>query len=118
MGRRDGQTALEQELEASRIRLLAGEGPPALLRALQSHFPDLSQNLYIISWVPEQCEDIYDVLVDATMVVHVEAPRPGISQRLLVEEMPLERYEEKHPLRRAGRRRLDTAVRLALQRQP
>ena len=118
MSRRDAQEALDQQLEESRVRLLSGNGPPALLTTLRSVFPDLSDNVYIIHHLPEQGEDIYDVLVDATTVVHVEVPRRGVSQRVVIEEMPLERYREIHsPLSKLNRRRLDAIIRLAWQRR-
>ncbi len=118
MSRRDVQQALEQQLEESRIRLLSGNASPALLETLRTVFPDLSDNVYIVHHLPEQDEDIYDVLVDATTVVHAEVPRTGVSRRLVIEEMPLERYREIHsPLSKLDRRRLDTIIRLAWQRR-
>jgi hypothetical protein len=117
VSRVDAQKELEQQLEKSRILLLSGE-PPGLLSALQNQFRDLSNNLYIISSIPEQCEEIFDVLVDGTTVVHVEIPRPGISQPLLLEPMSLQQYRRLHStLSKLGRRRLEAAVKLAHQRQ-
>jgi hypothetical protein len=117
--RSDAEKALEQELEKTRVTLLTGAGPRGLLRALQSLFPDLSDNVYIIAHVPEQCEDIYDVLVDATTVVHVEIPRAGISQDVVVEEISMKRYWEFHSTRRSlAKRRVDAALLLAWQRRP
>jgi hypothetical protein len=118
MSRRDAQEALDQQLEESRVRLLSGNGPPALLTTLRSVFPDLSDNVYIIEWLPEQGEDIYDVLVDATTVVHVEVPRPGVVQRVVIDQMSLERYREIHSsLSKLDRRRLDAILRLSRQRR-
>ena len=118
MSRRDAREALDKQLEESRVRFLAGNGPPALLTTLRSVFPDLSDNVYIIDHLPEQGEDIYDVLVDATTVVHVEMPRTGVSQRVVIEEMPLERYREIHSsLSKMDRRRLDAILLLAWRRR-
>jgi hypothetical protein len=115
--RDDAQSGEDLALETSRIRLLAGDGPEGLMNALQNRFPDLSDNVFIIAHVPEQGEDLYDVLVDATDIVHVEIPRTGASQPL-IERSSLERYRQMHSAQtKAAKRKLDAAVRLAWQRR-
>jgi hypothetical protein len=103
-----------RELEAGRLRLVSGELSPALLRLLRKHLPEATDNLYLIASIPEQGEDIYDVLVDGRQIIRVEIPRDGVSKFPSVEEMSVERYRQiSGGLSRRVRRRLDTAIRLA-----
>ena len=118
MSRRDAEEALDRQLEESRVRLLSGKRASSAADNASERVPDLSDNVYIVDHLPEQGEDIYDVLVDATTVVHVEVPRPGVSQRVVIEEMSLERYREIHSSpSKLDRRRLDAILRLAWQRR-
>jgi hypothetical protein len=119
VSRRDAQVELEQRLERERVELLAGKGPPMLLEALRDQLPELADSVYIIANLPEQYEDIYDVLIGGTTVVHVEIPRPGIPQSMVVSQSTLDRYREMHASQsKSGRRRLDAALRLVHARRP
>lgn len=106
---------LEERLEESRARLLAGDGPPRLLAALRDRLPDLSDNLYIVGHIPEQREDLYDVLIDAETVMRVEIPRGRPPGPVIVEEVPFSQFQTGSARSRQG---FDAAVRLAWARRP
>lgn len=63
-----------------------------LVDALQSENVNVA-GAYVLNWIPEQAEDIYEVLVSAREVVIVEVPRD--SGQLLVEREDLVKYEGK-----------------------
>lgn len=48
---------------------------------------------YVLHWIPEQAEDIYEVLVSADEVVIVEVPRS--EGRAMLERETLAQYESK-----------------------
>ena len=113
----DAERELEQQLEAGRLRLINGDISMVLLRLLRSHSPEVTDNLYLISSIPEQAEDIYDILVNGRLIVRVEVPRDGISRFPSVEEMSVERFRQlSGGMSRLRRRKLDTALRLAARR--
>lgn len=67
---------VEAVLRKSAKSLFENENNP-LLQALRLARPNLRQ-AYILSWIPEQAEDIYDVLVDKNTVCTVEVQRASI----------------------------------------
>lgn len=68
---------IEAALRKSAESLFENESSP-LLRALRLVRPNLRQ-AYVLSWIPEQAEDIYDVLVDKDTVCTVEVRRTSTS---------------------------------------
>jgi hypothetical protein len=68
MSRIDAIRELEQQL-------LGAEVFPELLRLFRNHFDHATDNVYVLAHVPEQLEDIFELLVDGDQVVHVETPR-------------------------------------------
>jgi hypothetical protein len=115
---REAEGELEQMLEAGRLKLINGETSLELLRLLRSHSHGPTDNLYLIASLPEQAEDMYDILIDGRLIVRVEMPRDGISQFPSIEEMSLGRYQQlSGGMSRLMRRRLDAAIRLAERRR-
>jgi hypothetical protein len=117
MSRRDAEKALEEQMETNRARLLAERDLTGLLATLKNEIPDLSDNLYVISSIPEEVVDVYEVLVDAETVVHAEIPRHPAESGVVVKTMSLDEYLKSHSLTKFARRPIDTAIRLAWARR-
>jgi hypothetical protein len=74
------------ELEMGREQLLLGPSSRKLLSSLRRKLQSITRNLYVVCWIPEQAEDLYDVLVDGTTVVHIEVPRDARSDEVVFEK--------------------------------
>jgi hypothetical protein len=93
------------DLTTSRNNLMHATESSLLRSILQQRNPDLSQAL-VIDWIPEQGEDIYEVL-HCSEVLQIEIPHEGTSHS--IECVPLETYLR----RRLGRpKRIKLAVAL------
>lgn len=107
------EQALIAELEGGRARLFAEESARSLLQAIRRRLHTITNNLYVLRWIPEQGEDLYDVLVDGISVVHVEIPRDG-NEETVFEVSPVEVYQRRTAsLTKADRRKIEVALRLA-----
>jgi hypothetical protein len=107
------EQALIDELQSGRARLLADESAGGLLHAIRRRLLTITNNLYILRWIPEQGEDLYDVLVDGTSVAHVEIPRGG-NRETVFELSPVEAYQRRAAsLTKTDRRKLQVAMQLA-----
>jgi hypothetical protein len=82
----------------------------ALRRALQS----ITRNIFIVNSIPEQYEDIYDVLVDGAIVVRIEIPRRGQDGEVIFEKWTIDEYlRSRKNFTKISRRRLQLAIELA-----
>lgn len=77
-----------KELVASRSALIDGSAQSQLRSILRQHEVDLSKTL-VVNWIPEQGEDIYDVL-SGSEVIHLEIQRDGSSHT--IHSVPLTEY--------------------------
>lgn len=68
-----GRAHIEAELASRRPSLWQAQDS-VLLEALRGQRPALTDAL-LLYWIPEQCEDIYEVLVDRETVAIVEIDR-------------------------------------------
>jgi len=69
--------------------------------------------MYIIRNIPEQYEELYDVLIDGNTVVHVEVPRDDRFGEIVFEKWTLDEYLRKESLGKLNRRKLQLAIELA-----
>ena len=107
------EQALVDDLEKGRERLLTEETAQGLLKAIRRRLQTITSNLYILRWIPEQGEDLYDVLVDGTSVAHVEIPRGG-DRETVVELSPVEAFRQRAAtFTKPERRKLEIAMQLA-----
>jgi hypothetical protein len=106
------EQALVTELESGRARLLAGETSGVLLQAIRRRLQTITTSIYVLRWIPEQGEDLFDVLVDGTSVAHVEVPR-GEERESVFEVLDVEAYRSRTPLTKNERRKLEVALQLA-----
>lgn len=107
------QTMLD-ELERSREQLLSGSSAQGLVRVLRRKLQSITRNIYVLRWIPEQGEDLYDVLVDGVTVAHVELPRSDPDQVTIFETLLVEEYRlARRNLTKPERRKLDLALQLA-----
>jgi hypothetical protein len=68
---------------------------------------------YILRWIPEQGEDLYDVLVDGATVAHIEIPRHIPAQETVFESWPVEEYRRtRGTVTKPERRKLELALQL------
>lgn len=101
------------ELEAGRRWLLSPSGHP-LLQIARRRVQSITSNVFIVQSIPEQTEDIYDLLFDGAIVVRVEVPRTSPSSGSVVEVWSLGAYQrDPRRLTRPQRRKLEIALRLA-----
>ncbi len=77
-----------EELVNTRQALLSGDSD--LLKVLLRHFPEL-RSAFLLDWTPEQCEDIYSVMVEDQYIAAVEITRDGNEVRF--EVMPVVEYQ-------------------------
>jgi hypothetical protein len=72
--------ALLIELERSRVQLMAEWSSNGMLGLIDERLKVRSEDMYVLHWIPEQGEDIYDILVDGKSVLRVEISRsPGVT---------------------------------------
>jgi hypothetical protein len=116
-GRSLADERIVEELERARKQLLSDEPPSALLTVLRRRLNTTTENLYILTWIPEQREDLYDVLVDGVNVVHLGIPRGSPVSESLFDIWSLRDYRmaRKHATK-PERRKLEVAIRLATSR--
>ena len=99
------------ELEREREQLLS-DPSHKLLSSLRRKLQSISRNIYVVDWIPEQTEDLYDVLVDGRIVVHIEVPRDAGTDEIVFEKFGIEEYLNRR-LSKPDRRKLELALRLA-----
>ncbi|MCG7563022.1 hypothetical protein [Pseudoalteromonas sp. McH1-42] len=50
------------------------------------------KNSYVLNHIPEQCEDIYILLISGTFILTVETSKLDLTQKPLFEQTPLKQY--------------------------
>lgn len=83
---------------------------PRLLVVLQTYFPNM-KTAYFINHTPEQGEDIYQMLIDAHVIVTVELERYNPSSEPVIKPVSIEQY--KKGLSKMGQIKLAVAMDLA-----
>jgi hypothetical protein len=102
------------ELRAGHERLLSDPSRRELLSTVRKELSTISRNMYIVCYIPEQYEEIYEVMVDGKIVVSVELPRKIVDAPVVVESWSIDDYMmKKGSLSKLARRRLNFAVELA-----
>jgi hypothetical protein len=87
----------------------------SLLAALRRLLQSITPNLYILKWISEQGEDLYDILVDGTTVARIEIPRGRNDGQQMCRTMTVEEYIREQPsMTKPERRRLEVALNLAI----
>lgn len=110
---------ITQELQRGREALLSDKASRSLLSVLRLLLQSITPNLYILRWIPEQGEDLYDVLVDGQKVAHVEISRTGSEHHNAFRTWTVEEYIRTQPeMTKLERRRLELARELAAQNRP
>lgn len=110
---------LAEELQRGREALLTEESSRSLLAALRQLLRSITPNLYILRWIPEQGEDLYDILVDGTTVARVEIPRAGGDGQKICSTSTVEEYIREQPgMTKLERRKLEVALNLAASNKP
>ena len=84
--------ALQQRREA----LLSNESNQVLSSYIRKHLNSITPNFYILRWIPEQAEDLYDLLVDGDKVIHVEISRLGNADHNFHQVWTVEQYLHSH----------------------
>ncbi|WP_375314106.1 hypothetical protein WHZ77_13645 [Bradyrhizobium sp. A5] len=99
------------ELEAGREHLLSAPESRRLLSLLRQRLQSISRNVYILRYIPEQTEELYDILVDGITVVYIELPRDASSGEIVFQKSGVDEYRAR--LGKLGRRKLELALELA-----
>jgi hypothetical protein len=105
------------ELKRGRERLLSDPPSDKLLSSLRRMLQSVTRNIYVVRWIPEQAEDLYDVLVDGTSVVHIEVPHDARTEVAVFEKFDIDVYLNRR-LTKPDRRKLELAFRLAQRVEP
>ena len=112
--RRRSEKQMIEELEAGREHLLSAPASRRLLSLLRQRLQSITRNVYIVCHIPEQYEDLYDILVDGATVVHIELPRNASSTEIVFETSGIQEYLSAHrQISKPDRRRLELALELA-----
>jgi hypothetical protein len=88
---------IAEQLQRERETLLSDESSRALLAALRQLLQSITPNLYILRWIPEQSEDLYDVLVDGTSIASIEIPRAGCGGQRTCRTYTIQEYIHDQP---------------------
>lgn len=102
---------LRAQLRASREGLFRDPANERLLAGLRSHFPNLT-SAYVLSWTPDQGEDIFTVLIDTATVAFVELDRIHAATEPRIDSMSVAEYL-RHRLGRPRRLKMAVAIDLA-----
>lgn len=102
------------ELEAGREHLLSAPASRRLLSLLRQRLQSITRNIYIVRYIPEQTEELYDILVDGITIVQIELPRDASSTEIVFEKTGIKEYLEAHRrMTKPDRRKLELALELA-----
>jgi hypothetical protein len=102
-----------EELKERRERLFSEPTTQRLLSEVRARLRSGTE-VYIIRHIPEQSEDLYDVLVDGVTVVHVEIPRDAQNAATVSETRSVGEYLKSKPqLGKRERRKLELFLRLS-----
>jgi hypothetical protein len=101
------------QLTGGREALLSDASSRPLLSALYAGLQRSTRNLFIISWTPEQVEDLYDVLVDGRTIGRIEVSRDAERRVVAFDQWPVDQYMRKQRLDKLTRRKLLMALELA-----
>jgi hypothetical protein len=108
------EEATIRHFEERREALLADRNPNGLLPFIHRILKTETRNLYIVGHTPEQCEDLYSVLVDGERALSFEIPRHDVNpQPLMIKVRSIAEYL--HGMR--GRQRRDTEIAILLARR-
>lgn len=107
-------STLDEELLQSREQLLNGKNHVELLLALRTNFPSMTDNVFIVGWIPEQGEDIFTVLVDGNKVVKAEISRINPAENpIIFDVVTVKEYLKLNPvISKFIRRKLNAAMQL------
>ncbi|WP_249899977.1 hypothetical protein [Paenibacillus sp. PK3_47] len=80
-----------EELTASKIHLFNDSAKRRYLDLIQKAFPEM-KTAHVLSWIPEQGEDIISFLVDTHSVIKIELDRYDHSVSPVIEVYPIEKW--------------------------
>ncbi len=101
---------IREELINSKKSLFKGKSNNKLFDVLQVNFPKL-KTAYTISWIPEQGEDLYKILIDDSIIVDIEINRVNREAIPIVKTISISEYSK--GLSKISKIRLAVAMDLA-----
>jgi hypothetical protein len=102
------------ELIAGRKWLFSEASSRKLLSALRRELQSITRNVYVFRYIPEQCEEIYDLLIDGTTVARIEIPRDDRRGEIIFEKWSVDEYlKMPKTLEKITRRKLQLAIELS-----
>jgi hypothetical protein len=113
--RRLWEAKVLDNFKENHARFLSSVSSRRLLMAVRQKLQTKTENIYVFHWIPDQCEELFGVLVDGETVVHVEVPRYDYEGVTLFETWPVDKYlkfEQKN-IPKESRRMLELILRLA-----
>lgn len=100
-----------EELVLSRDELFKKNCAPRLLEILRKNYPNLD-SAFVLHWIPEQGEDIYEVLINEDEVFTVEIPRVDAVD-CIIKTLPMNKFIDQT---RSKQKKIKLAVALDLLR--
>ncbi|MEJ8546875.1 hypothetical protein [Brevibacillus borstelensis] len=82
-----------KELAASNIIMAQGDKEKAILKELRNTFGDM-KTAYILNWTPEQCEDIFTILIDLDKIAKVEISRINHCEAPIIETYNFKEFQK------------------------
>jgi hypothetical protein len=102
------------ELNAGREWLFDGASSRKLLSALRRELHSITRNVYVFQCIPEQYENLYDVLIDGTTVARIEIPRDASNGQIIFEKWSVDEYLKiQKTLEKITSRKLQLAIELS-----
>lgn len=83
---------IKNELIKSHKALFQEGKSQRLFNVLRYYFSEM-KTAYCINWIPEQGEDIYTILIDATLIVTIELDRYNLDADPIVEFVQCKHYK-------------------------
>ena len=98
---------MQAELRRSHEALVSDPAKSRLREALRSR--GINENAaFVLNWIPEQSEDLYEVLIDQNTVLEIELERLDSSVEPVISELKMRDYERR--LSKNGRIKLAVAI--------
>lgn len=85
------EQAYREELNASKFHLFNDISMRRFLNIIKETFP-VMKTVHVLSWIPEQGEDIFSFLVDTHSVIKIELDRYDDTVAPIVEVYPIEKW--------------------------
>jgi len=82
---------IREQLIKSKQSLFKGKEKRRLLEVIRNSYPEMN-TAYIVNWIPEQGEDIYNILINDNIIAEIELDRYNTEIEPIVETKTISQY--------------------------